>query len=184
MKILTEARTAANAKLKVQSNSINYLSTSDLKKYLEVANKFLSDETRDIVNYLIVNNDTYISELSTDDEENAISGFYNAGTPKEKNLKELYNAIDTVVKSGRILEIPTLQTKEQFNSNPSAYSSFNIATPGFNNMGVDKGISLQSIANADPKTLMSAANKEKSLADNFSFLFASQVTPTAKFDPD
>ena len=58
-------------------------------------------------------------------------------------------------------------TKEQFNSNPSAYSSFNIATPGVNNMGVDKGISLQSIANADPKTLMSAANKEKSLADNF-----------------
>lgn len=115
MRILTEARTKANEKLKVQSNSINYLNETDLKKYLDVAGKFLSVETKDIVNWLIVNNDSYIADLSTDDEENAIAGFYNAGTPKQENLKELYNAIDTVVKSGRILEIPTLQTKEQFN---------------------------------------------------------------------
>ena len=34
MRILTEARAKANEKLKVQSNSINYISEADLKKYL------------------------------------------------------------------------------------------------------------------------------------------------------
>lgn len=97
-------------------DSINYISASDLKKYLEVAKPFLSEESRNIIDYLIVNNTSYISELSTDDEENALAGFYNAGTPKSGNLKELWQSLDTVIKSGRMLEIPVFQTKEQFDS--------------------------------------------------------------------
>ena len=101
-------------KLNVQENSMNYVSDKDLKKYLDIANKFLSNEGKDIINYLIINNKTYISELGTDTEENALAGFYNAGEPTDKNLKELYNALNVLVKDGRYLEIPVFQTKEQF----------------------------------------------------------------------
>lgn len=113
MKKITESK---KVNFEVQSNTINYISVPDLKKYLEVAGKFISEETQDIVNWLIVNNDSYISELSTDDDENALAGFYKAGIPSKENLKELYKLIGTVIKTGRTLEIPVFQTKEQFNS--------------------------------------------------------------------
>ena len=87
-----------------------------LKKYLDVAGKFLSEETKEIVNWLIVNNDSYISDLSNDEDENALAGFYKAGVPKDEHLKELYKLIGTIVKSGRTLEIPVFQTKSQFES--------------------------------------------------------------------
>ena len=48
-------------------------------KYLKNANACLSEEAKEIINWLKVNNKTYISELSTDDDENAIVGFYNKG---------------------------------------------------------------------------------------------------------
>lgn len=117
MRKLTQFNEAIKAnKINVKENAVNYLSVEDLKKYLKVANNFLSDETKDIINYLIVNNKDYISELSADNEENALAGFYNAGEPKKENLKELWKKIETVYKSGRILEIPVLQTKEEFDS--------------------------------------------------------------------
>lgn len=103
-------------KISVDENSINYISKDDLKKYLEVANNFISEETKEIVNYLIVNNDTYISDLSTDNDTNALAGFYNAGMPEKSNLKELWKCIDAVNKNGRLLEIPVFQTPAQFNS--------------------------------------------------------------------
>ena len=85
-------------------------------KYLTIADKFLSDAAKEVINYLIVNNKTYLSDLGTDSEENALSGFYNAGTSKLSNeLKELWKSIDEVIKSGRSLEIPVFQTQEQFN---------------------------------------------------------------------
>jgi len=114
MKKLTEGKQKIN--FEIQKNSINYISEADLKKYLDVAGKFLSDETKDLVNWLIVNNKTYISDLSTDDDENALAGFYKAGVPKEAHLKELYKLIGTIIKSGRTLEIPVFQTKSQFES--------------------------------------------------------------------
>ena len=97
-------------------DAVNYLSVEDLKKYLEVARNFLSNETKEIVNYLIVNNKTYIADLSTATEENAISGFYNSGRPTDNDqLKELWDRINAVVKSNRVLEIPVLQSKDDFN---------------------------------------------------------------------
>lgn len=101
-------------KLSVQSDSINYIESKDLKKYLSVADKFLSDAAKEVINYLIVNNTSYLTDLATDDEENVLAGFYNAGMPMANNLKELWKCIDEVVKSGRPLEIPVFQTKGQF----------------------------------------------------------------------
>lgn len=101
-------------KLSVQSDSINYIESKDLKKYLSVADKFLSDAAKEVINYLIVNNTSYLTDLATDDEENVLAGFYNSGMPTTNNLKELWKCIDEVVKSGRPLEIPVFQTKGQF----------------------------------------------------------------------
>ena len=114
MKKITDSK--SKVKLEIPKNSINYISKEDLKKYLDVADKFLSEETKQLVNWLIVNNDTYISELSTDDDENALAGFYKAGIPEKDNLKELYKLVGTIVKTGRMLEIPVFQTKTDFNN--------------------------------------------------------------------
>lgn len=100
----------------VKKDAVNYLSVNDLKKYLDVAKAFLSENSRKVIDYLIVNNTSYISDLSTDNDENALAGFYNAGIPKKENLKELWKAIDEVVKSGRTLEIPVFQSKSEFDS--------------------------------------------------------------------
>lgn len=118
MRKLTEIFEAVEKtlKLNIQDGSINYISAKQLKEYLETCKVFLSNETKEIVNWLIVNNSSYIAELSTDQEENALAGFFNAGMPKEDHLKELYKAIAVVQKSGRILEIPVFMTEKQFNS--------------------------------------------------------------------
>ena len=97
-------------------DSINYIGEEDLKKYLEVANIFLSEETKQIIQWLIVNNKTYIQDLSNDSDENAIVGFYNSGKGNidDPKLKNLWDLIQIVNKSERILEIPTLQKPNDF----------------------------------------------------------------------
>ncbi len=112
MKTISEAKT--KAKFEIQDNTINYISAAELKKYLEITDRFISDETKELVNWLIVNNDSYISELSTDDDENALAGFYKAGVPEKDNLKELYRLLGTIIKNGNTMEIPVFQTKTQF----------------------------------------------------------------------
>lgn len=114
MKKITEKPKKLN--LELQDNTINYINENDLKKYLEIADRFLSEETKSVINWLIVNNKTYISELSTDDDENALAGFYKNGIPQKSDLRELWKTINTIIKSGRMLEIPVFQTKEQFNN--------------------------------------------------------------------
>ena len=86
-----------NKNFKVQSNSINYIDAEQLKKYLKVANNFIGEDTKELINWLIVNNDTYISELSTDDDENALAGFYKSGEPAKDNLKELYKLLKNII---------------------------------------------------------------------------------------
>lgn len=99
-----------------EENSINYISIDDLKKYLEIADKFLSSESKQVIQYLIVNNSTYITDLSSDTEENVIVGFYNSKRPTDEKLSTLWDLLHTIGKTGRILEIPTLQSKEHFES--------------------------------------------------------------------
>ena len=117
MKTLRELNEAIQAsKIKVQSDSINYISKNELEKYLEVAKGFLSDSAKNVIKYLIDNNTSYISELSTDSDENALAGFYNSGKADSEDKKKLKIWIKDVNDSGRLLEIPVFQTKEQFDA--------------------------------------------------------------------
>ena len=110
MKTLTDVR----KEFSLQSNTINYIKSEDLKTYLEITDRFISDETKELVNWLIVNNDTYISDLSNDLDENTLAGFYKAGPPSDPALKKLYKLLATIIKNGRQMEIPVFQTKKQF----------------------------------------------------------------------
>ena len=101
--------------LNIQDNTINYISVEELKTYLEVANKFISDDSKEIINWLIANNETYLQDLDPElMADNALEFFYNQGLPKKEDLKELYQAITRVNRKNRLLEIPVFQTKEQF----------------------------------------------------------------------
>ena len=80
MKKITEAVNKAN--LEIPKDSMNYISADDLKKYLEVTEKFISEETKELINWLIVNNDTYISNMSNNEDENTLTEFYKTGIPK------------------------------------------------------------------------------------------------------
>lgn len=115
MKIFLETQENNKTKLDIQPNTINYISVEDLKTYLQIANKYLSEETKEIINWLIVNNKTYLHDLDPSMEaENALAAFYNRGLPKEEHLRELYKCIGKVKIADRILEIPVFQTKQQF----------------------------------------------------------------------
>lgn len=108
--------TTNKSKLEVQDDSINFIDKSDLKKYLEVAGKFLSDECKDIVNWLIENNGDYVQKLGGG--PNALETFYNKGVPpknSDSDIKKLYYNVGKVIKNNRLLEIPVFQTEEQFN---------------------------------------------------------------------
>lgn len=111
---INEARRKAN-ELDIQQDTINYISVEDLDKYLKVAGKFLSDETKEIINWLKVNNKTYLHDLDPNmDSDNALAAFYSRGIPKDEHLKELYSCIGKVKQADRLLEIPVFLTKEQF----------------------------------------------------------------------
>lgn len=102
--------------LEIQEDSVNYLTVEEIKKYLEIADKFISAEAKYVCQWLIDNNSSYIKKLSTGETDNAIIDFYNNGTPKDQSLKQLFASISKINNSGRLLEIPTLMTKEQFDS--------------------------------------------------------------------
>ena len=101
---------------KIQDDSVNYLSKKELESYVKTASKFISEETKSICQWLIDNNASYIKTLSTGDSDNALVDFYNAGVPKDDKYAELYKWVAAVIKSGRILEIPTFLTREQFDA--------------------------------------------------------------------
>lgn len=103
-------------KIEPQDNVLNFVDASKLKKYLDVANKFLSQDSKDLIQWLIVNNSSYMKELevSKPSTDSVIASFYNAGPYKDGYKKEIYALIGKIKKSERLLEIPLLQTKEQF----------------------------------------------------------------------
>ena len=113
MKKFTQFIAEAKQKLEIQDESINKISPEKLEKYLEIAKKFLSEEAKNIVNYLI-DHPKYVEELAGPNAENALATFYNNGIPKTPALKELYSWVGKVVKANRLLEIPVFQTEEQF----------------------------------------------------------------------
>lgn len=99
---------------KIQNDSVNYLTVEEIESYLKVADKFISDETKYICKWLIDNNEDYVKKLSHKNGGNALVDFYNDGVPSDSSLAELYKSISAVIKSERILEIPTFLTREQF----------------------------------------------------------------------
>jgi hypothetical protein len=102
--------------LDIQENTINFIPAEDLKQYLTIVNKFLSEETKEVINYLIVNNEHYVDDMTNGDSkvENALEHFYNNGPYTEEHKKELFKLLVNIIKSGRVMEIPVFQTKEQF----------------------------------------------------------------------
>ena len=115
MKKLVQLVKEAKEKLEIQEGSINKISTEKLQEYLNIAKKFLSEDAKNIINWLI-DHPNYTKELASGNVDNALATFYNNGTPKVQEFKELYKWISNVVKSNRLLEIPVFQTKEQFDS--------------------------------------------------------------------
>lgn len=104
---------APTKKINVDANSLGYLTVEQLKKYLDVAKVFLKSETKDLIQWLIVNNDSFTEKLDSD-EENVLAGFYNAGKTTNAEQKQVYNWIKTIVDDDRYLEIPVFLTQDQF----------------------------------------------------------------------
>ena len=116
MKKFTETK-KGKADLNIQPNTINYINADDLKTYLSIAGKFISDDAKEVINWLIVNNETYLHDLDPNmNSDNALAAFYSKGVPNKEDLKELYKAVGKVSKADRLLEIPVFQTREQFNN--------------------------------------------------------------------
>lgn len=118
MKKFSQVFEVAKPKLDIQDDTINYINVPDLKSYLTITDKFISVEAKSVVQYLIDNNEKYLSELGNDNDENVLAGFYNAGIKSNASevLKELYKNIGILYKKGRLMEIPVFQTKDQFQS--------------------------------------------------------------------
>jgi DNA-directed RNA polymerase specialized sigma subunit len=115
MKKLSQIIKEAKQKLDIQDDTINYISTEDLIKYVEIANKFLSADAKNIINWLIAH-PNYVEDLANKNADNALATFYDNGVPTTPMMKELYRWVGNVVKSNRLLEIPVFQTKEQFDA--------------------------------------------------------------------
>ena len=117
MKTFREITEAKTNTFDLQEDTVNYLSQKQLTDYRDITNKFLMQETRNIIEFLIKNNASYISELpGADKDENALAGFYKSKMPKQKKYQQLWRDIHAVVSAGRTLEIPVFQTRDQFDA--------------------------------------------------------------------
>ena len=113
MKKLSTIVNEAKQPLEIQDDTINNISTADLVKYKEITKKFLSEEGKNILDWLI-EHPNYVKELASPNANNALATFYDNGVPKTPGMKDLYKWVGKVVKANRLLEIPVFQTKEQF----------------------------------------------------------------------
>lgn len=113
MRKLSEIIKEAKQKLDIQDDTINIISSEDLYKYLEIANKFLSEDAKHVITWL-AEHPNYVNEIASPNANNALAAFYDNGVPSTPVMKELYRALGNVIKSNRLLEIPVFQTAEQF----------------------------------------------------------------------
>ena len=115
MKKLSQIINETKKKLDVQDDTINYISTPELQKYMEIADKFLSEDSKNVISWLI-DHPNYVEDLASKNANNALATFYDNGIPTTPMMRELYRWVNNVVKNNRLLEIPVFQTKEQFNA--------------------------------------------------------------------
>ena len=109
MKKLSQFVVEAKA-IDVQDDAMNFIPSPKLKQYLTIADKFISVEAKEIINWLIANNGTYMKEIGS------LQDFYGKGKPKDKNLQDLYKWIGILNKKNRLLEVPTFMSEDQFNA--------------------------------------------------------------------
>lgn len=94
----------------VQDDAMNFIPSPKLKQYLTIADKFISVEAKEIINWLIANNGTHMKEIGS------LQDFYGKGKPKDKNFQDLYKWIGILNKKNRLLEVPTFMSEDQFNA--------------------------------------------------------------------
>lgn len=113
MKTLSNIINEAKQPLDIQDDTINYISGAELRQYLVIADKFISADAKDVINWLI-EHPNYVDDIAGPNADNALATFYDNGVPSTPVMKELYKSLGKVIKNGRMLEIPVFQTKEQF----------------------------------------------------------------------
>lgn len=96
--------------LELQDNTMNFASADALRKYMKIADKFISPEAKEVCNWLIDHNGTYMKEIGT------LQSFYAKGKPKDASLLPLYKNLGKLSKANRLLEVPVFQTEDQFES--------------------------------------------------------------------
>ena len=105
--IITEA-----VQFKAQEGAIGILSKARLEKYLKIANKFLSDESKYVCQWLIDNEAWLKTAKKT--SKNPLEDFFNIGAPKDESMKTLYANMLKLYKAKRLIEIPLFMTQEEF----------------------------------------------------------------------
>lgn len=113
MKTLSKIINETKQPLDIQDDTINYISGAELRQYLVIADKFISADAKDVINWLI-EHPNYVDDIAGPNADNALATFYDNGVPSTPVMKELYKSLGKVIKNGRMLEIPVFQTKEQF----------------------------------------------------------------------
>ena len=113
MKTLSKIINEAKQPLDIQDDTINYISGAELRQYLVIADKFISADAKDVINWLI-EHPNYVDDIAGPNADNALATFYDNGVPSTPVMKELYKSLGKVIKNGRMLEIRVFQTKEQF----------------------------------------------------------------------
>lgn len=113
MKTLSHIINESKQPLDIQDDTINYISGAELRQYLVIADKFISADAKDVINWLI-DHPNYVDDIAGPNADNALATFYDNGVPSTPVMKELYKSLGKVIKNGRMLEIPVFQTKEQF----------------------------------------------------------------------
>lgn len=113
MKTLSKIINETKQPLDIQDDTINYISGAELRQYLVIADKFISVDAKDVINWLI-EHPNYVDDIAGPNADNALATFYDNGVPSTPVMKELYKSLGKVIKNGRMLEIPVFQTKEQF----------------------------------------------------------------------
>lgn len=118
MKKLSERIFEAAKGLNIPDKTVNYVSKPNLEKYLGICDKFLSPEAKEVVNYLIDHNSTYVKDFTkpSGSTGNALADFYTNGVPKDAALKPLYKAIGTLVKKNNLMQVPVFQSPAEFKS--------------------------------------------------------------------
>lgn len=94
--------------LNLQDDIMGFASADAIKEYLQKADRFLSVEAKEVCNWLIANNKTYMKDFG------GLDKFYAKGAPKDPSLKALYKNIGVLSKKNQLMQIPVFQTEEQF----------------------------------------------------------------------